>query len=107
MKEAIIFTQKGDSKEDLDDMVRQLERADISYRFGKAYISESYLPVVMLDDNLYEGSKQLFNYLEHRKNVPKGPEGPAIWIDPDPPQDYTYRPVGSKALKDFLKIKKK
>lgn len=80
MNKAIIFTQQGDSKEDLDDMVRQLERADIGYKFGKTYVSESHLPLVMLDGSLYEGSKQLFNYLEHREKDTKRP-GRSSYLD--------------------------
>jgi hypothetical protein len=35
-----------------------------------------------------------------------GPNGPAIWIDPEPPDDYTYHPVNTEALVEFLKNKK-
>lgn len=36
-----------------------------------------------------------------------GLEGPAIWTDPEPPKDYTYIPIGVKALKDWMKKIKK
>ncbi len=37
-----------------------------------------------------------------KKQSKKGPEGPAIWIDPEPPADYTYKPVDTSALLAFL-----
>ena len=41
-----------------------------------------------------------------KKQTQGGLEGPAIWSDPEPPADYTYKPVGSEALLAFLKTEK-
>lgn len=33
----------------------------------------------------------------------QGKDSPAIWIDPEPPKDYTYKPINTTLLKKFLK----
>jgi hypothetical protein len=42
----------------------------------------------------------------HKKKLRQGPEGPAIWIDPEPPDDHTFNPVATTALLTFLRPRK-
>jgi len=63
-----LYTTEGDSKEELKDMMKQLERHGIEYEIcNGGLISERYKPIAQINGTLYEGSRQLFNYFNNVK----------------------------------------